>query len=1374
MGKIVFNESQERVLAADVNLCVTAGAGSGKTKTLVECILRFLERDPASRSVAGVLALTYTDKAAGEMRSRLAEGLRQRLRDAPDDALRRYWSEEIRNLAQSEIGTIHGYSYSLVRRAGWTLNLPAGLAVDRDEGGGDLLETLCDLLHEEDPDLMAILAQVPFSRDWGTSLTGWLAKVEGRMSEWGLDSLLSGPRPPEDGLRSAVAGLREAAGRERATAADQALNPRFMISNENGRGDLVREGLDGLIRLLSALEGGDPSAWEGLRPVAPLTEAWGLLDEKFRTAGYRKSKYNGDIKNLLSPLFTGVLDAAGHAAAWRTGSLLAALSGKLKDRAFRKRRDRGVLNFSDMLYLARKILRERTDVRREEHRRWKLIVVDEFQDTNRLQADTLALILQDPDSPPGPSGRAGAADPEPFSFSRLDWKEAPLAFRAFGDHKQSIYRFRGAEPAVMEGLEKKLREAGGRGAALSLDTNYRSAEALIGFYNAFFRDLMGDSYGLQKAYRKDGGSGPAVTAILIPRPEKSRAPAAAAEGPRNPAAAKDPMKAKASKASKAAAASKASAGDRGPQARRGSGAADVGNVTGPAGESPAEPLPDPPAEIVIQARALALYLKRLFAGEIQGAGGKAGAGCAERGKADPGPPRPGDCAILIRRKQFSDVFEAALREAGIPAHTVKGEDLFADPAVLGMVSFWLALCGVESDFNLAVALTSPLGPVSDAALELLCLSGGPGSREEGLTSRFLKGAPYPEGIPASELAAAGSLREIFLALRDLALRRPPGEIMELAAEERELVPRLFSSRPGGAPERVRGLQDVLDLVKGLAVFNREASASPADLVEDLAFSGARAGEGSPEGQGGGEERPVNEAEEKGAPDEGAVSKSAVNIMTIHRSKGLEFPVVLVPEADSEERERQQDILMDGEGIVAVKYRPEGETLTIRGGLYDKIKENDYREARAEHLRVLYVAATRARERLVLLGKASGGKSREDLADGWDAARLPSFGETGNSGEAGSAGREEAAPETVQSTPEAGEGGRGVKFEKAGWLQWLESWPRREGRVEFLEGGAELFPSAWDGDRWDSEAASLLAFREAEEKAGAADGAGAAPGAGTAAFAARGSGGKAAAEAGPQASLGLPRPGMLRPLPESRAWSGTVTRYAALVTGGAIGQRDLRRKTPSWALSEAPDPWEAAEDSASPDAERRLKAQEAAAASGIAGAEAGRAGPSGTAGLDAAAQGTLAHAVLEVTDFATDPAGYRKLAGEIAERLGLEASPGDLDRVAARAHRFQEGRIGAEVRLALATPGCIVWREWPFWLRLDQDEQGRGPVTLTGVVDLFYTFPGGGGRLVDYKHRRPADERAYLKQIELYSLALAKAGFFGEVTAELCYLAEGED
>jgi ATP-dependent exoDNAse (exonuclease V) beta subunit len=163
---------------------------------------------------------------------------------------------------------------------------------------------------------------------------------------------------------------------------------------------------------------------------------------------------------------------------------------------------------------------------------------------------------------------------------------------------------------------------------------------------------------------------------------------------------------------------------------------------------------------------------------------------------------------------------------------------------------------------------------------------------------------------------------------------------------------------------------------------------------------------------------------------------------------------------------------------------------------------------------------------------------------------------------------------------------------------------------------------------------------------------------------------------------------------------------------------------------------------------------------------GAVGPKGpTSPLD---RGILFHAALEVTDFSLTEQDYRKLLSQKAQELALTPSAEEITFLAGKALTLQNSAIGQELTEVLSMENSIVRREWPFWLRLEKDEFDFGPITLSGTMDLFFVNKSGLGRVVDYKLAKTSHGEAYNKQIELYSLAVKKAGFKGKIKTNIWF------
>jgi ATP-dependent helicase/nuclease subunit A len=850
-----FDKSQVAVLRCPRNFCLVAGAGSGKTKTLVEYILRFLAAEPTERSLSQILAITFTEKAATEMRERIGLALWQRLDqaiEADDLQARAFWEKEIRALGQAFVGTIHSYALSLVRDYAFYLRLPGDFDIDDSSFDEDLQEVVFDALGAREPWLMGLLSHARLQGGYGqASLARFLSVIASRLSSWGLSELLAptSSAPPLEQL------TQEFIKRQKALAAALERVPLPKLPQ------LKEAAEDKLILDLVALFQKNPDN---------LAADWAIfqaqIDDLLYRVGKSVAKANPperqDFLAAAAQLFRYFSDQLSRP----TLAILLDLSRELGGRLLAKRLGRGSLNFDDILIQARQLLRERPVAREREVGRWSLVVVDEFQDTNRLQADLLALILEPP-SQERPLDRSNLVRSN-LDWSNLDWASLPPKFRVFGDSKQSIYRFRGAESKIMSDLADLLPQKGGQ--TLELGFNYRTQPGLVGFFNDLFPQVLGKNYKEQRASRLELYPGPQV-AWLTDDDYKPRAT------------------------------------NRQLWKER-------------------------------QAQLLVAYLRSLFSGASP-----VRVAQDEAGPPESRLPTPGDVALLFRFRARAGLFEAALSAAGIPCHTMKGLSYFDYPEIRGLAAFYQYLAGLGLSYNLYAFLISPLGPVPPQTLEkLVWAEAKPVALEEYFTQER---RPFPEGLDPEETLILSEVRELALALRPLALRRPPGEILETALERRDLLP-LIVTGPGGSLERARLAQNFLGLVKSLATHDPHESQSPAEQVQALWL--------------------LESAQREQIDAQAETSPTAINIMTVHQAKGLEFPIVVIPEADLKKRSLGSGPLIDDEGHLGVSL-DNLQGLREENWAYAEIKQALEAEDLLEHKRLLYVAATRARDHLVFLG-----------------------------------------------------------------------------------------------------------------------------------------------------------------------------------------------------------------------------------------------------------------------------------------------------------------------------------------------------------------------------------------------------------------------
>jgi ATP-dependent helicase/nuclease subunit A len=449
------NAEQREAIEATGRVFVSAGAGTGKTAVLVERFVRAV--CDRGLDVGSILVITYTNRAAGELRGRIRRELRERGR--PDLA---------RELDGAWISTIHGFCNRLLK----TYPFEAGLDPhfrELDEAQAAVLageafdEALAAFCAGEEPERLQLLAT------YGTAgLRRMLTGVHETLRSAGRPLVLElGDRPV---LAERAEGLREAA---------------RCLADDADATQLQRANAARLLELVEADPG--PDRLSDLSPHRAHGE---------RAASYEEAR-------------RAVERAALDELARRDRDLLQGLLDGFEEAFAAAKRREGALDFEDLQLKARELLRTHERIREREHLRFRAIMVDEFQDTNKLQCDLIDLLSGSwpatapagrspaplpPDAADGtpPSGPvrstvpSGAAPPATSQKPESSWHEPEVFF--VGDEFQSIYGFRHADVQVFR--ERRRQEGGG----LALSRNYRSRPEVLAAVNFLFGPEFGDEF----------------------------------------------------------------------------------------------------------------------------------------------------------------------------------------------------------------------------------------------------------------------------------------------------------------------------------------------------------------------------------------------------------------------------------------------------------------------------------------------------------------------------------------------------------------------------------------------------------------------------------------------------------------------------------------------------------------------------------------------------------------------------------------------------------------------------------------------------------------------------------------------------------------
>ena len=512
-----FRDRRTARSSLDSNVVVEAGAGTGKTALLTDRILFLLlgfRRAPAA-AIGEIAALTFTEKAAGEIKVRLTErlsglvtelsggALAERERVRAQELLRElretgqaFKAGEAEILARARaaledmdkaaIGTIHSFAARVLRAYPVEARVDPGFSVDEGAAFDELFET------EWSRWLDAELGQdPPRAQEWLEALSLCpLEDLEGLARELCRERLgLDGVAGPDPQTAARLEDL--AAGLARIPCGRPAPHPRSNILKS------IDEASRHLATLAAAARAEFVALPKALARARFKKSAW---PSAWEGPGHEDYKRIVDAANASSP---------GEEALLRRACRLLTPFARAFRETFAKR---GLVSFDGLLLKARDLVRDHPQVREELKNRWSAILVDEFQDTDPLQGELLIFLAEER----GASARRWQ-----------DVRPAPGKLFVVGDPKQSIYRFRGADIAAYQGFARKILE-GPKALACDLKANFRSPEGVLGPVNAVFARLMRPAPGLQPEYKAlesaAAGREGAIEFVTIDPPEAAGRP----------------------------------------------------------------------------------------------------------------------------------------------------------------------------------------------------------------------------------------------------------------------------------------------------------------------------------------------------------------------------------------------------------------------------------------------------------------------------------------------------------------------------------------------------------------------------------------------------------------------------------------------------------------------------------------------------------------------------------------------------------------------------------------------------------------------------------------------------------------------------------
>lgn len=842
----------------DTSLFVQAGAGSGKTTSLVSRIVNLVSK---GADLSKIIAITFTEKSAADLQKKIRQGL-QKSKEISEDSKK----IALERLNLAPIGTIHSFASRLISEFPVRAGVPPLITVVDELGSQIAFERRWEGIEQN-----LYSAEAPI--ELRASIYALMAQ-DNRVSEkipdlaqsidanWDKVHKLAG-RPYRDtscldlsSLFDTIAGVKEAM--QLCTNPDDKLFTR--LSDYLEQLELLQEmvkfqvpvtnqirALNKTFSKTTRADAGAQGAWGGAPGKAQAKEAWLAVDrEKEKALGLLS---DAAIDNVISYLSTEFLDLATQ------------------------RRRRGFLEFNDLLVIAKELFMDKEsvdypDFARQISEKYQWLFLDEVQDTDPSQVEIALGIL------------------ECLDFVADDQGLATLTGRLFvvGDGKQSIYRFRRADIAMFQELQERFTTELAHD-VLPLNTNFRSEKEILDWVNLTFNKAIEFRPYLQVDFES-----------LNPRPAKNV----------------------------------------------------EGELLGPAVSVIGRELPSRPDEKVHSAaevRELEAEDVAKSILEITGKGTSAPWTVLKKdstGNAKYVRANLEDVCVLLPSRTSLNALEKALQKYNIPYRTEASSLIYSSTEVNELLNALGAISNPADELSLVLALRSTLFGVSDVELfnwhenQLQKLKEG--SAKSGPWNLF--GDFDTDSNP--KIAATLDI------LRGLASRSSymkPNEVLDALIAETSVVELQFKNSNPRAMDTVRKLRFVSD--QALAW----TEATHGSLRDYLKWAARQADENA-------------RVKEVIVPE---TDTDAVRIMTVHASKGLEFPIVIASGSSGKSRIKPDTVLWhrrseDDNNIIEVQLQSTGAMATWGyAALHD-----DEEIALCEELRRLaYVSCTRAESHLIV-------------------------------------------------------------------------------------------------------------------------------------------------------------------------------------------------------------------------------------------------------------------------------------------------------------------------------------------------------------------------------------------------------------------------
>ena len=890
---VTWTEDQWKAIwAKDQDILVAAAAGSGKTAVLVNRIIQKVITEDDPIDVDELLVVTFTNASAAEMRHRVSEALEKEINENPQS---QHLRKQLSLINRASISTLHSFCLEVIRKYYYLTEIDPGFRIAdsteaqllRDEVMEELFEeqygqsdneaffNLVDAFTSDrnDDALQNIVRSLyDFSRS-NPNPDQWLnhaAEMYDLAEEAGIDDL------------PFIESLQFDIGLQLDTAKDLLERSLALTKVPGGpapRAENYLADLDLVAKLSRVKDLSWNSLYEEIQNVkfGTVKRCTGedfnkeIVDE----ATKHRDKAKKIIKSLQEELFSRKPESYLRDIRELKGYVdtLIMLVKQFEQKFFAAKSEKNLVDFADLEHYCLEILtgetidgeRKPSDAAIEYRNQFKEVLVDEYQDTNLVQESILKLVTSD-----------GEYTGNLFMV---------------GDVKQSIYRFRLAEPNLFLGKYTRFNHDGsGTGLRIDLNRNFRSRKEVLDGTNFLFQQLMGLTVG-EIDYDED-----AQLKKGAPYPEDNSYPI---------------------------------------ELHLIDGAADTGEASQETEETEIGFEAEELEKAQLEARMMAKLIKKAINEKQQIYDTKTSQYRSATYR---------DMVILLRSMPWAPQIMEEFKKQGIPVYANLSTGYFEATEVAIMISLLKVIDNPQQDIPLASVLRSPIVGMDEEEMSQIRLY-HTGTYYEALADFYRKGDPdeYPDLY-----VKASSFYKKLVKWRKLARQEALSDLIWLLYRETQFYD--FAGGMPGGKQRQANLRALYDRAR-----QYEAS-SFRGLFRFLRFI----------------ERMQERGDDLGAARALGEQEDVVRLMTIHSSKGLEFPIVFI--AGLARQFNMMDLrkpyLLDKDYGFAAKYVNSELRITYPSLPQLAFKKKKQLELIAEEMRVLYVALTRAKEKLHLIASIS--------------------------------------------------------------------------------------------------------------------------------------------------------------------------------------------------------------------------------------------------------------------------------------------------------------------------------------------------------------------------------------------------------------------